>query len=429
MAEDKMLPQDAGAGCVATGNLSAAPWLKTAGCQAVFDAIEQGGYAARAVGGAVRNALMGIDVADVDIATPALPEVVMGLCREAGLSVHATGLAHGTVTVVSNHVPYEVTTLRRDVETHGRHATVAYTEDWAEDAARRDFTMNALYCDRQGKVYDPLVGLGDLRDRKVRFIGSARLRIQEDYLRILRFFRFFAAFGSGEIDAEGLRACIDEREGLRRLSAERIRSEFLKLLMAPRVREALHEMLATGIDEIATGQPSNLDRFETFVTLESQQGVPPSAITRLAALAAPGVEEARELATKIRLSNVERQQLVRTADGGLDIQFGTEKGQRIALYRLGACDYRSSCLMAWTRSGADLNDAAFRDAFELPDRWQPSVMPFKGADVISRGVPPGPLVGRTLDQFEKWWIASGFPDNSAVLDGKFSELVNAAKKQ
>ena len=169
--------------------LKDASWLSAPSCQAVFDAIEAGGFAAKAVGGSVRNCLMGLPVADVDIATPAIPEEVMRLAASAGLGVHPTGLNHGTVTVVADHVAYEVTTLRLDVETHGRHATIAFTTDWAEDAARRDFTMNALYCDRYGQLFDPLGGLDDLKLRNVRFIGSAKERIREDYLRILRDFK------------------------------------------------------------------------------------------------------------------------------------------------------------------------------------------------------------------------------------------------
>ncbi|MBU2581078.1 MAG: CCA tRNA nucleotidyltransferase [Alphaproteobacteria bacterium] len=408
-------------------DLATAPWLASPACQRVFDALEAGGYPARAVGGAVRNSLMGLDAADVDIATPALPDAVMKLCREAGLSVHATGLEHGTITIVSDSVPFEVTTLRRDVETHGRHATVAYTEDWAEDAARRDFTMNAIYCDRHGGVHDPLGGLADLIERRVRFIGSAQERIREDYLRILRFFRFFAAYGQGPIDPEGLGSCVKERDGLRSLSAERIGAELLKLLVAPRAKEALKAMQEAGIDSIVTGLESELDRFEKLATLEMELGADRDPIGRLAALATNNADDARMLASRLRLSNAERSGLVHAADCARDGQFADETRQRAALYRLGEAAYRSQCLAAWARSEAGLKDDGFRRCYTLPDRWQPLAMPFKGADIIARGVAPGPEVGKILKGFEEWWVKEDFPEDANVLLGKLDELIVAAR--
>lgn len=428
MANEEPELQKAAAKGADVCDLSRADWLMNPSCQAVFAALEAGGYAARAVGGAVRNSLMGIDVADVDIATPALPDVVMQLCSSAGMSVHETGIAHGTLTVVSNDVPFEVTTLRRDVATDGRRATVAFSEDWTEDAARRDFTMNAIYCDRHGKIHDPLDGLGDLKARRVRFIGSARQRIKEDYLRILRFFRFFATYGRGSIDGEGLEACIAERQGLRSLSSERIGSELLKLMVAPRSLDALSQMQRSGIDAIVTGRPANLELFAKFVALESELGVTCNPIYRLAALFTTGVKDARSLASRLRLSNAERQQLILAADPAYDARFASEAAQKIALYELGHMAYRSSCLIAWARSSAEIADDEFRSVFELPERWQPTPMPFKGQDVISRGIPPGPQVGQILRQFEDWWMASGFPAEPAILDEKFSDLIAAARK-
>ena len=223
-------------------SLAGADWLARHQTQAVFDALAAKGFAARAVGGAVRNALLGRPVVDIDIATPARPEQVIEAARAAGLAAVPTGLEHGTVTVIAAHVPHEVTTLREDVETHGRHATVAFTDDWAADARRRDFTINALYCSADGEVFDPLGAYGDLGARRVRFIGEARERIREDYLRILRFFRLTAEYGAGPADAEGLGACVAERDGLARLSAERVRQEMLRLLAAPRAPELVRAM-------------------------------------------------------------------------------------------------------------------------------------------------------------------------------------------
>src|SRR6185312_6892628 len=209
-------------------SLAGADWLARRETQAVFAALAAKGFAARAVGGAVRNALLGCPVVDVDIATPARPEQVIAAAQAAGLAAVPTGLAHGTVTVIAAHVAHEVTTLREDVEAHGRHATVAFTDDWAADARRRDFTINALYCSAGGEVFDPLSGYADLMARRVRFIGDAGERIREDYLRILRFFRFTAAYGEGPPDRPALDACVRERAGLAVLSGERMREEMLR---------------------------------------------------------------------------------------------------------------------------------------------------------------------------------------------------------
>lgn len=408
--------------------LADAEWLMSEACQTVFSAIEAGGYSVRAVGGAVRNTLLGMKVADVDFATPALPEHVMRLCRQAGLAVHETGLQHGTVTVVSHHVPFEVTTLRCDVETHGRHATVAFTNDWSNDAARRDFTMNAIYCDRHGEIYDPLCGLDDLKARRVRFIGAPRERIREDFLRILRFFRFFAAYGAGDIDAAGLRACFDERDGLRGLSSERICAEILKLMVAPRSPEALVSMGSIGVDVAVFGRASNLERFEKLAALESQFSAVPDAILRLAALATDDVLEARALAGRLKLSNAERRQLVSAAKADAVADFGTLDRQRITLYRHGAVDYRSLCLSAWARSDAELADTRLSEAFQLPETWQPGPLPYKGADVVARGIEPGPLVGKILGQFETWWIDAGFPNNAGEHEDRLQTLIAAAQR-
>src|SRR5215831_3005043 len=242
--------------------LAGAPWLTRRSTQAVFNALTQRGFGARAVGGAVRNALLGRAVDDVDIATTARPEQVMAAAQAAGLRAVATGIAHGTVTVLADHVPYEVTTLREDVETHGRHATVAFTDDWQVDAQRRDFTINALYCDATGQILDPLGGYADILARRVRFIGDAGERIREDYLRILRFFRFTAEYGAGPVDAAGVAACVEHRHGLARLSAERMRLELLRLLAAERGPELVRSLLEYGLLTLVLGvapRPALLD--------------------------------------------------------------------------------------------------------------------------------------------------------------------------
>ncbi|MBN9263737.1 MAG: CCA tRNA nucleotidyltransferase, partial [Hyphomicrobium sp.] len=227
-------------------SLAGAPWLERPETRAVLSALAAAGHEARIVGGTVRNALLGEPVTDVDIATTATPDETMAAARAAGLDAIPTGVSHGTVTIVAHHVPFEVTTLREDVETFGRHARVAFTADWAADARRRDFTINALYCDANGTISDPLGGLADLAARRVRFIGDARERIREDALRILRFFRFHARYSAEAIDAEGLAACAAERHLLAKLSAERVRAELLKLLDAPGAARAIAVMAAYG---------------------------------------------------------------------------------------------------------------------------------------------------------------------------------------
>jgi poly(A) polymerase len=223
-------------------SLKEAEWLQWPETAKVFAALNAEGVETRAVGGAVRDALLGLPVTEIDLATTAVPQKVMTLAREAGLKAIPTGIEHGTVTVIVDEMPFEVTTLRRDVETFGRHAKVAFTEDWEEDARRRDFTLNALYADREGIVFDPLGFYADLMEGRVRFIGDAEARIKEDYLRILRFFRFNAYYGRGPLDADGLAASVKLREGLAQLSAERVAAEMRRLLVAPRAMRGLEAL-------------------------------------------------------------------------------------------------------------------------------------------------------------------------------------------
>ena len=291
--------------------LTSAGWLTTSETQAVFCALEAGGHEARAVGGAVRNALMGLPVKDVDIATPALPEEVMKLANRAGLKPLATGIEHGTVTVVANHVPFEVTTLRRDVETFGRHARVTFTKDWTEDAQRRDFTMNALYCTSDGTVHDPLGGYADITARRVRFIGEARDRIREDYLRILRFFRFTAEYARGVPDAAGLSACTELASGLSSLSRERIRAELLRLLGAPAAVPTLAVMEKSSILGRVLPGAGNVTITARLTEIEAALGRAPDSILRLSALAASHPGDALALRDTLRLSSAEYERIAR----------------------------------------------------------------------------------------------------------------------
>ena len=281
--------------------------------QAVFAALAAKGHAARAVGGAVRNALLGRPVVDVDIATTAKPEEVIAAAEDAGLSAVPTGIAHGTVTVIADRVPYEVTTLRRDVETHGRHATVAFTDDWAADARRRDFTINALYCSADGEVFDPLGGAADIEARRVRFIGDARERIREDYLRILRFFRLTAEYGVGAPDAEALAACVLERDGLRACRPSACARRCCACWLRRAGRSWCASMLDYGLLPLVLGLAPRPTLLQRLADLEAALAREPDAILRLAALAVEVPEDASRLADRLRLSNDERERLAHVA--------------------------------------------------------------------------------------------------------------------
>jgi poly(A) polymerase len=397
-------------------SLGAAAWLADARLQAVLEGLTAEGGEARIAGGAVRNALCGEPVGDIDIATTEPPDRVMLLARRAGLGAHPTGVRHGTVTVVAAKTPFEVTTLRIDLETYGRHAKVGFTSDWAADAARRDFTMNALYCDRHGRVFDPLGGYADLRARRVRFVGEARARIREDYLRILRFFRFHARYGRGRLDPQGLAACVAERKGLARLSAERIRQELLKLLVAPGMRHALETMAATGIlARILPGksEPALAGR---VAAIEAALGRSPDALLRLFALV-PGAErQVVRLRDRLRLTNAETERLRRLAAAPPVTPQLEAAERKVMLYRLGPGLFRDAVLLAWARSRATPRARRWVELLTLADRWPPPVFPLRGQDLIAHGIAPGPGLGARLAALEDWWISAGFPaDRAAIL--------------
>ncbi|MCC2113317.1 MAG: CCA tRNA nucleotidyltransferase, partial [Hyphomicrobiales bacterium] len=288
-------------------SLADAGWLHDAALQAVLEMLDSDGEEARIVGGAVRNALIGEPIGDVDIATTALPDEVLRRAAAAGLKAVPTGIDHGTVTVVSGGHGFEVTTLRRDVETHGRHATVAFGRDWAEDAHRRDFSMNAIYADREGRLHDPVAGYADALARHVRFIGDATTRIREDYLRILRFFRFHAAYGRGDPDREGFLAAIRERDGLRRLSAERIGAEMRRLVTAPRAPETVQIMSEAGLLEIVLAAVPQIGAFSRLRAIIEAHGIPAHPARALAAVGALVEEDAERIADRLRLSNADRE--------------------------------------------------------------------------------------------------------------------------
>jgi len=410
-------PDDAG-----LPSLADADWLTREPTRTVFAALTAKGAQARAVGGAVRNALMGVPVKDVDIATTALPEEVLALAERAGLHTIPTGIEHGTVTVVADKTAFEVTTLRRDIETFGRRAKVTFTTDWHEDAMRRDFTMNALYCDESGKVHDPLGGYGDLKAGRVRFIGDARQRIREDYLRILRFFRFGAQYADAAApDAVGLAAAAAEKAGMTQLSGERIRAELLLLLAAPGAVAALRSMRDTGIIAPLLGVAGNVELVERLAAIEAALQRTPDAVLRLAALAS-GTHE--DIGETLRLSTADAGRLANAArrDPAFDPRTD-EAAAKAFLYRQGAQAFVDGALIDWARSGDSAADPARAARVTLPERWSIPQLPVRGADVVALGVTAGPGVGRVIARFEEWWIGAGYPHGAGQLRAKLEELV------
>ncbi|HWV81106.1 MAG TPA: CCA tRNA nucleotidyltransferase [Hyphomicrobiaceae bacterium] len=404
--------------------LAGAPWLVRPETRAVLAALAAAGHEARIVGGAVRNALLGEPVNEIDIATTGTPDEVIEAARVAGLQAIPTGASHGTVTVVSNHVPYEVTTLREDVETFGRHARVAFTADWAADARRRDFTINALYCDADGTISDPIVGLPDLAARRVRFIGDARARIREDALRILRFFRFHARYSMGPIDAEGLAACAAERHMLAHLSAERVRAELLKLLEAPGAAHMIAVMAAHGFIVAILGRAPRIGTLARLVAQDSERRRPADPLLRLSVLAVAVEEDRLHLAERLRLSREEARSLVVLDPRLMALAALDDRGRRRALYAAGPEAWRRM-VMAGRASAETAADIAAWDALEaLPEQWSIPEFPLGGRDALALGLAPGPAIGALLADLEAEWIADDF---ALDADGLRARLASRAR--
>ncbi len=394
--------------------LRGADFLVGGGAATVLGLLNGDGEEARVVGGAVRNALLGRPVSEIDIATTAVPDEVIRRARTASIKFAPTGVAHGTVSLIIDGRPYEVTTLREDVETFGRKAKVVFGRDWARDAERRDFTINALSVDTGGTVYDYVGGLDDLAQHRVRFIGDPDRRIAEDYLRILRLFRIHAAYGTGRVDRDGFRACIKGRAGLANLSAERIRSEMLKLLLTDGAASALAEMGAGGLLLDLLGGVTYHAAFGAMIAAEQRLGLQPEPIRRLAALAVGLVEDAERLSERLRLSNAESAELVSTAYRWWRLVGIDETQARVDLYKLGPERYLDRLLLAWARTGGDAGH--WQQLATLPARWTAPAFPLKAADFIARGLRPGPALGTALARAEQFWIDGGFPSDTAELD-------------
>ena len=398
-----------------TARVLDAPWLTSGPASRVLKLLNGGGEEARIVGGAVRNALLGIPVNDVDIATTALPDEVVRRAKAAGIKSVPTGIEHGTVTLVVDGQPFEITTLREDTETFGLKAKVSFGRDWVGDAHRRDFTINALSAGADGIVHDYVGGLEDIAVRRVRFIGEPDQRIEEDYLRILRFFRIHAAFGAGEVDRNGYLACIRARAGLANLSAERLRMEMVKLLVADGAVYATAAMADGGLLQIIIGGVSYGGTFAAMIAAEKAVGLKADPMRRLAALAVALPEDARRLTTRLRLSNNEAKALDSMGHRWWRLAGMDEARARRRLYRLGEERYRDRLLLAWARAGSASDPAPWIELARLPQRFTPPKFPLRASDFIARGVAEGPALGHVLTLAEDAWLAADFPLEPAVL--------------
>jgi len=395
--------------------LAGQEWMRAPATQRVIAALTAEGAEVRFVGGCVRDALVGRPVSDVDLATHLPPEEVTRLLEAAGLKAVPTGLGHGTVTAIADHTPFEITTLRVDVETFGRHAKVAFTDDWTADAARRDFTFNALSCAPDGTLHDPFGGVADLRAGRVRFVGGARARIEEDYLRLLRYFRFLAYFGKEPPEPAVLAIARELAPELGGLSAERIQAELFKLLRAPNPADTLDLMIAHEVLPHVVPAAAGTDVLRALMPIEPAA---PDAVLRLAALIAPGAGP--ETATRLRLSNRDRFALVNLTDPALADAARELHTRWRAVRRLGAALYGNRLRLDWARRAAAGNqpdEAALRRALARADDLAKRTFPLRGRDVLALGVPSGPELGRLLDRAEDWWIEQGLkPTRGACLD-------------
>ena len=400
---------------ITTESIGVRPWMELSATRAVMEALEARGYAgcARFVGGCVRNSLLNQPIDDIDIATTLTPDQVTEALETAGIKAVPTGVDHGTVTAVSEGKPYEITTLRRDVSTDGRRAVVAFTQDWGEDAVRRDFRLNALYCDGEGRVFDPTgEGVADVKAGRIVFVGDAMTRIREDYLRILRFFRFQAWYGRGEPDAKALAACKALKGMLSGRAAERTQKELLKLLAAPDPGAALRLMAATSVLSAVLPQVKALTRFENLVRIEAEHFFDVDPELRLASLLPDDAQVVQDTAERLRLSSALKDRLV--AAVGREpriVSWMSPRETRRAVYRLGGRTFADRVKLAWAGSDRPATANQWRALIPLADTWTPPVFPLTGEDVINAGVPKGPLVGQVMREVEDWWIDLDFIDD------------------
>nr|WP_176022953.1 CCA tRNA nucleotidyltransferase [Brucella pseudintermedia] len=404
-----------------------ADWLKAKPLQALFNALNRDGGEARVVGGAVRNTLLGSKVSDVDLATTHLPQETVRLAKEAGFKPVPTGIEHGTITVVVQGHPFEVTTLRQDVETDGRHAKVAFGTDWKADAERRDFTINALYMTADGTIIDDVGGLADIESRTLRFIGDAEQRIREDYLRILRFFRFFAWYGSGRPEADGLRASARLKDGLAQLSAERVWAELKKLLSAPDPSRALLWMRQGGVLNLILPESEKwgIDAIHGLVRTEADLGWQADPLLRLASIVPPDSVRMEEMGKRLKMSNAERARFEAWARADAVKPELSEQALKKAIYRGSKQAVLDRIRLAYAAARADaagsddamIRAGGFARLLDAAERYDAPVFPVTGSDLLALGIEKGPGLGEVLRSLETFWIDSGFSlDRAALLD-------------
>ncbi len=389
-----------------TRTIPPAEWTQRPGLAELIAALDG---KARFVGGAVRDTLLGLSVKDIDVATPLLPEDVMERLAAVSIKTVPTGIAHGTVTAVLPDGPVEITTLRRDVSTDGRRATVAFSDDWQEDAARRDFTINALSADPGTlEVFDYFGGLDDLENLQIRFIGSAAERIAEDHLRIMRYFRFLARFGQHQVDSEAFAACTAAAAKLEMLSRERVADELLKLLATEDPRFAVSQLLNAGIFRhiVEPLDPNAGKMVERLVEREQRHQVEPAAIRRLVALLPKETDKASHIAKGLKLSRKQQRAIGERLLGAQEPETGLADIRGFA-YRTSVDSARDAALLF-------ADDTALPGLLEALEGWQPPVFPLTGGDLIERGLKPGPLVAKNLARIETAWIAQGFPDEGWI---------------
>lgn len=412
--------------------LPMAGWIMDPDVNRVMRALlADAGVAARYVGGAVRDTVRGavrygVSV-DVDIATTAIPGKVIELLNAAGIKAVPTGIDHGTVTAVSNHRPVEITTLRHDVSTDGRRAEVAYTTDWAADAARRDFTMNAIYADADGALYDPLGGVADAKAGLVRFVGDPDARIQEDYLRILRFFRFFAWCGKGEMDRDGLQACTRHIDGLAKLSPERVAKELLKLISAENPMPAIRQMAACGVLNAVLPEAVNLERLNALAEIDAMTFFDPDPMVRLAAILPDDGAVAHKVAMRLRLSNAQRERLVAMLSAKLPVFcYMSVREMRRTAYRLSPSVMRDVAMLRWAGDvKRNYNAVQWRALLPMIESWKPPKLPLDGHHVRLAGVADGPKIGEVLREVEEWWIDTDFTTDEYSLIERMKAIVQA----
>jgi poly(A) polymerase len=408
-----------------------AEWLAAAETRAVVAALSAGGATIRFVGGCVRDAILGLAPEDIDLATPEQPGTVIRRLRDAGLKAVPSGVEHGTVTAVAPPRAFQITTLRKDVKTDGRHAVVEFGTDWQADAERRDFTINALYADPDGTLHDFTHGRADLAAGLVRFVGAPRQRVAEDYLRVLRFFRFYARFGRGGPDAESLAACGEAAQLVGGLSGERVRDELLKIIALPNAATTLRLMHGAGVlSAILPGAELDgfkLDKLATLIRLQqalaAETDAEPSLWPRLALLIAEG--DPAQLAERLKLSNAQRVRLEGLVAHPLTPADLEDDGTYLhALYRLGTERGRDLALLTGARD-PQLAEMALRRAAEAV-AWRRPTFPLRGADLLALGLSPGPTISALLNELEAWWIDGGYQADREACLARLQQRVQIA---